>query len=76
MSKYPFPYESVEQGQKDSWRKLGGHDLITILRQGWYQIQNRKDRNELQSTVMAAAKKSPEFRALLEKAKQQVKKSA
>lgn len=74
-SKYPFPYDSIESGQRDKWSKLGGHELISILKAGWYQIQNRKDRNAEISEAMTLARKDPQFKALLDKARKQVKNS-
>ena len=75
-SKYPFPYETVEAGQKDNWRKLAGHDLIAILKAGWYQIMNRKDRNSEITAAFQLAKKDPAFKSALEKARKAVKGAA
>lgn len=76
MSKYPFPYDTFEAGMRDKWSKLQGHDIMSILGAGWYQVQNRKDRNLEQTAAFTLAKKNPEFKKLMDQAKAAIRKQA
>jgi len=75
MSKYPFPYTSVEAGQKDNWKKITntGYTLQQVLSAGWYNLMNRKDRNLDQSALKEIQKNDPQFKELMERARQKVK---
>jgi hypothetical protein len=74
MAKHELSYQSMEQGNKDGWKEIGGvAELLRMVKQGWYAVCERKEQNDKNTAIREMVKNDPRLKSIREQAKAKVK---
>jgi hypothetical protein len=73
MAKHEVSYESIEAGQKDGWKQIGGaSELMRVIRAGWYAICERKLQNDKNTKIREMMKTDPRMKSIRDAVKKQL----